>query len=72
MKNYVVWSIYTPTGSHITDEIQARNEDRAMAKADKLPNRLSYKAIEVDNYEYGTLSNGGRNNSININEYNPN
>ena len=70
MKKYVVWSIYTMTGSHIQDRVEARSTEEALIKADRLPNRLSYEAVQIDEYENGTLPNG-RINSINIHEYNP-
>ena len=72
MKKYVVWSIYTMTGSHIQDRVEARSVEEALTKADKLPNRLSYEAVQIDEYENQTLPKGGRNSSINIHEYNPN
>ena len=71
MKKYIVWSIYSLSGNHIQDQISARSVGEAMEKADRLPHRLSYEAVEVDNYEHGNLPKS-RSNSINIHEYNPN
>ena len=71
MKKYVVWSIYSLSGNHIQDRIEAESEDEAMDKADKLSGRMSYKAMEVDEYANGSLPKGSQRSRINIHQYNP-